>query len=114
MATKVKKSTGNKKHHLVGETFNDGESIPLLAEAHGVKEVTILAHLKTFIDEGNDLRLEGLLEFTTLSQRQQDHVMAAFKKKGPLMLRPVYDELNKAIGYDELRIMQLYYMATNK
>ncbi len=114
LATKVKKSTGNKKHHLVGETFNDGESIPLLAEAHGVKEVTILAHLKTFIDEGNDLRLEGLLEFTTLSQRQQDHVMAAFKKKGPLMLRPVYDELNKAIGYDELRIMQLYYMATNK
>lgn len=114
LATKVKKSTSNKKHHIIGEAFNAGETIPLLAEEHGVKEVTILSHLKTFLDEGNDLRLEGLLEFTTLSQRQQDHVMEAFKKKGPLMLRPVYDELNKAIGYDELRIMQLYYIATNK
>ncbi len=114
LATKVKKFTSNKKHHIIGEAFNAGETIPLLAEEHGVKEVTILSHLKTFLDEGNDLRLEGLLEFTTLSQRQQDHVMEAFKKKGPLMLRPVYDELNKAIGYDELRIMQLYYIATNK
>ncbi|MFA5667906.1 MAG: DNA helicase RecQ [Balneolaceae bacterium] len=114
LAKIIKKSAGNKKYHQVGQSFNDDVSIPLLAEEHGVKEVTILAHLKSYLDEGNELRVDGLLEFTTLSQRQQDAVMESFKKNGPLMLRPVYDDLNKTIGYDELRVMQLYYLATQK
>lgn len=111
---RVKKSTATEKFEIVGEAFNDGQSIALLAEEHGVKEVTILTHLKKYIDEENDLRLDGLLQASNLSDRQREQVLAAFKKKGPLMLRPVYDELNKQIGYDELRIMQLFYMAQNK
>lgn len=110
---RVKKSTATEKFEIVGEAFNDGQSITLLAEEHGVKEVTILTHLKKYIDEENDLRLDGLLQASNLSDRQREQVLAAFKKKGPLMLRPVYDELNKQIGYDELRIMQLFYLAQN-
>ena len=34
------------KHELVSQDFNEGKSIKLLAEEHGVKEVTILGHLK--------------------------------------------------------------------
>ncbi|MEQ9265765.1 MAG: DNA helicase RecQ [Balneolaceae bacterium] len=111
---RVKKSTATEKFEIVGEAFNDGQSIALLAEEHGVKEVTILTHLKKYIDGENDLRLDGLLQASNLSDRQREQVLAAFKKKGPLMLRPVYDELNKQIGYDELRIMQLFYLAQNK
>lgn len=110
---RVKKSTATEKFEIVGEAFNDGQSIVLLAEEHGVKEVTILTHLKKYIDGGNDLRLDGLLQASNLSDRQREQVLAAFKKQGPLMLRPVYDELNKQIGYDELRIMQLFYLAQN-
>jgi ATP-dependent DNA helicase RecQ len=40
--------------------------------------------------------------------------MEAMKKKSPLMLRPVYNLLNKQIGYDELRVIQLYYLAQEK
>lgn len=110
---KTETISGNEKHHLTGRAFNKGESIKLLAEAQGVKEVTILSHLKKYLDEGNKLRVDGLLEFTELSPRQQDAVLKSFKKKGAGMLRPVYDDLNKTIGYDELRIMQLYYLAQN-
>ena len=110
---RVTKSSGTHKHEIVGEAFNDGQSIALLAEEHGVKEVTILTHLKKYLDEGNALRLDGLIEASTLSDRQRDQVLKAFKKKGPLMLRPVYDLLNKQIGYDELRVIQLYYLAGN-
>ena len=111
LAKRVKKTSGTEKHHIVGDAFNEGQSIALLAEEHGVKEVTILTHLKKYLDEKNDLRLDGLLEASALSDRQRDQVLQAFKKKGPLMLRPVYDLLNKQIGYDELRVIQLYYLA---
>ena len=72
------------KHELVSQDFNEGKSIKLLAEEHGVKEVTILGHLKKYVDEGKELRLEGLLQASTLSDRQRDEVLKAFKKRGHL------------------------------
>jgi len=111
---KTREVKSGEKHEMVGQDFNDGKSIKLLAEEHGVKEVTILGHLKKFLDEDNELRLDGLLQASNLSDRQRDQVMKAFKKRGHLMLRLVYDECKKQIGYDELRIMQLYYLASNK
>ncbi|MEP4820140.1 MAG: DNA helicase RecQ, partial [Balneola sp.] len=114
IAKQIKKKTGGQKFEIIGEAFNSGQSIELLAEEHGVKSMTILKHLKDFLDDGNKLRLEGLLEASELSLRQRDQVMKSFDKKNPLMLRPVYDDLNKKIGYDELRVMQLYYLAKEK
>ncbi len=111
---RVKKTVSTEKYIQVGQAFNEGRSVEILAEEHGVKEVTILTHLKKFLDEGNDLRLEGLIEASNLSDRQRDLVMKAMDAKTALMLRPVYDFLNKQIGYDELRIMQLYYIAKGK
>ena len=114
IAKTLGKKIGSQKFEIIGNAFNGGQSIALLAEEHGVKDMTIIKHLKDFLDDGNTLRLEGLLEASNLSLRQRDQVMKSFKKKNPLMLRPVYDDLNKHVGYDELRIMQLYYMAQNK
>lgn len=111
---KVREVKTGEKHEQVGHGFNEGKSIKLLAEEHGVKEVSILSHLKKFLEEGNDLRLEGLLQASNLSDRQRDQVLKAFKKRGHEMLRFVYDECKKQIGYDELRIMQLYYVASQK
>ncbi|HBZ37901.1 MAG TPA: DNA helicase RecQ [Balneola sp.] len=114
IAKQIKRKTGGQKFEIIGEAFNAGQSIELLAEEHGVKDMTILKHLKDFLDDGNKLRLEGLLEASELSLRQRDQVMKSFDKKNPLMLRPVYDDLDKKIGYDELRVMQLYYLAKEK
>ncbi|MCG8373459.1 MAG: helix-turn-helix domain-containing protein [Balneolales bacterium] len=111
---KVREEEKKEKYITVAESFNAGSSISLLSEEHGTKEVTILSHLKKYLDEGNELRLEGLLQASKLSDRQRDQVLKAFKKKGADMLRLVYDELRKEIGYDELRIMQLYYLALNE
>jgi len=110
----IEKQQSGELFEVIGKAFNNGQSIRLLAEEHGVKEMSILKHLKDFHDNGNELRLEGLLDASELSHRQRDQVMKAFEKKNPLMLRPVYIELNKNIGYDELRVMQLYYLAKNR
>lgn len=110
---KKKKSTG-KKFMRVGQAFNDGQSIDHLAEEHGVKQVTIIKHLKKYLEEGNDLRTEGIAEASSLSIRKRDEVMEVMDEVGEWMLRIVYNELDKEVGYSELRVMQLYYMAQNK
>ncbi len=114
IAKKESSNASLQKYEIVGKAFNEGTSVPLLAEEHGVKDVTILGHLKKYLDDGKKLRLEGLLELSKLSQRQRDAVLKSFKKNGPLMLRIIYDDLNKEIGYDELRILQLYYISSSK
>ena len=111
---KKKKKSSGKKFEQVGQAFNDGQSIDHLAEEHGVKQVTIIKHLKKYLEEGNDLRTEGIAEASSLSIRKRDEVMQVMDDVGEWMLRIVYNELDKEVGYSELRVMQLYYMAQNK
>jgi len=108
---KVEELESVELHQKIGKAFNDGQSISHLAEEHGVKEVTILNHLKDYLKEDNDLRLDGITDATNLSLRQQDEIIKIFDEKGSHMLKVVYDRMNKKIGYDQIRIMQLYYMA---
>jgi ATP-dependent DNA helicase RecQ len=110
---KVKKTSAKQKHDLVGEEYNSGKSIDHLAEQFGVKSVTILSNLKKYLDEGNSIDPAGVLAASELSQRKIDEVYASMKKVGPEMLKPVYEDLNKTVDYNELRILQLAYMAKN-
>jgi ATP-dependent DNA helicase RecQ len=111
---KKKKTSSGKKHEQIAEAFNGGQSIEHLAEEYGVKQVTILKHLKTYLEEGHELRTEGIAAASSLSNRKRDEVMKSMKKVGVDILRPVYEDLDKLIGYDELRVMQLYYLSLNE
>lgn len=110
---KKKKKSTSKKHQQIGSDYNNGKSLDHLAEEHGVKMPTILKHLKTYLEEGNELRQDGILEATGLSKRKVDEVIQSMDKVGPELLKPVYENLDKSVGYGELRMMQLYYMAKN-
>ncbi|CAN5376535.1 DNA helicase RecQ [soil metagenome] len=110
---KKKKKSSSKKHHQIGRDYNNGKSLDHLAEEHGVKMPTILKHLKTYLEEGNDLRQDGILKASGLSQRKVDEVIQSMDKVGPELLKPVYENLDKSVGYSELRMMQLYYLAKN-
>lgn len=98
-------------HVRVGKAYNEGKTIEHLAEQFGVKDVTIIKHLKTYLEEGNGIRTEGLAQASGLSPRKRDEVMESMDRKGHDKLRLIYNDLNKEIGYSELRIMQLFYMA---
>ncbi len=110
---KKKKKSSSKKHQQIGSDYNNGKSLNHLAEEHGVKMPTILKHLKTYFEEGNELRQDGILEATGLSQRKVDEVIKSMDKVGPELLKPVYENLDKSVDYSELRMMQLYYLAKN-
>ncbi len=111
IAKKIRKTTGNKKHHLIGRDYNKGKGIRHLAEEHGVKVSTILGHLKKFKEEGNQLEPERILEISELSDRKRHEVLKSMDKVGYKILKPVYEELDKSVDYNELRVMQLYVMA---
>ncbi len=108
---KAPKKSTSKKHVRIAEAFNEGQTIEHLAEEKGVKEVTILKHLKKYLEEGNELRSEGIAAASSLSRRKRDEVMEAFDHKGSRMLRVIYDRLDKSVSYSELRVLQLYHQA---
>jgi len=101
-------------HQRIGKAFNEGKSIEHLSEQYGVKDVTIIKHLKTYLEEGNELRPEGIIKASSLSTRKREEVLDVFEDVAPHMLRPIYNKLDKSVGYDELRVIQLYYMALQK
>lgn len=102
--------TTRRRHHEVGEAFNDGESIEQLTNRFGVKPGTIISHLEKYRLEGNPIRSDGILEASELTREQQEQVFQTFKKEGSEMLRPVFDALNETVSYEELRLMRLYLM----
>lgn len=110
---KVKKTTTVKQHHLVGEEYKKGKTIDHLAEQFGVKSVTILSHLKKYLDEGHSLNPDLIIEASELSERKRADVFSSMKKVGPDLLKPIYEDLNKEVDYSELRILQLAYLAKN-
>ncbi|MFU8812433.1 MAG: DNA helicase RecQ [Balneolaceae bacterium] len=111
---RVKRSSTKQKHELVADEYATGKSIDHLAEQFGVKEVTILSHLKKYFDEGNTLDPSGLLQASELSERKKDEVFQAMEEVGPELLKPVYEELNKSVDYNDLRILQLAYLADHR
>jgi len=106
--------SSKKKHHHVGEEYNSGKSLEHLAEMNGVKMATILSNLKKYLDEGFEISPDGILEASNLSQRKRDEVLKSMKVHGADILKPVYEDLDKTVDYNELRVMQLYYLANNK
>ena len=110
---KVKKTSSKKKFQIVGEEYKQGKTIEHLAEQFGVKEVTIVMNLKKYLDDGNSLEPENILEASELSQRRIDEVYESMDKHGPAILKSIYEDLNKTVDYNELRILQLAYMAEN-
>jgi len=103
-----------RRHHEVGEAYNEGRSIEELTIQFKVKPGTIISHLEKYNNEGNPLRIDGIAEASTLSDEKQKHIFKVFEKEGVEMLRPVYDALDESVSYDELRLMRLYHTVLDR
>lgn len=110
---KEKQQEHGQPYERIGKEYNAGKSIDHLAEQFGVKDVTIIKHLKKYLKEGNNIRPEGIVKASSLSTRKRDEVLEVMDEVPTHMLRKVYTELDKSVSYSELRIIQLYHMAKN-
>ncbi|HFQ93600.1 MAG TPA: DNA helicase RecQ [Anaerolineae bacterium] len=113
-AQRIARSAGSNRTTEVGEAFNAGQSVPEIAQAYGVKERTVLNHLWKYVQGGRPLRSDSLLERSQLSAETRQRVLDAFAELGTDFLRPVYESLNETVSYDELHLLRLYVVATQK
>jgi hypothetical protein len=80
-------------------------------ERHGFVASTILDHLMKYIMAGNKLNNgESLQSLTSATPEQQQTVFAAFDELSPTYLKPVFDKLNGALNYDDLKILRVMYL----
>ena len=93
----------------VGERFRTGESLNQLMQAYGVKRQTLISHLERYVQSGEVLPVERFRAESQLSSETQDQLLAAFDELGADFLRPVFDALDKSVGYDELHLARIIY-----
>ncbi|MBD3614928.1 MAG: DNA helicase RecQ [Gracilimonas sp.] len=101
----------SKRHHQVGQRYNEGESIPEIASFYEVKESTVINNLTKFIQDGHSIRPDRLRELSDLSNEGFERVVTKFEELGVELLKPVFEALDEQVPYDELRVVQLYMMA---
>ncbi len=111
----ARQTVGKPRHVIVGEAYNAGQSIPDLMQQYGVQRGTILDHLAAFAQEGNPMRQGGdLLSLLDLPGEQQEAALQAFEQLGSKFLRPVFDQLGGTVSYDDLKILRLHFLSSQK
>lgn len=94
----------------VALAFNDGRSVPTIAQDYGVQPLTVIEHLWKYAQAGNELSSDGVAALSALDAASQEKVLAVFAEHGPNLLRPVYEALGEQISYDELHILRIVYL----
>jgi ATP-dependent DNA helicase RecQ len=100
---------------MVAEEFNNGATIQELMERHNVKANTILDHLNKYLLAGNTLRNDNDLQsLISATPEQQQRAFASFDELSPTYLKPVFDRLNGALNYDDLKILRMLYLISHQ
>ena len=109
------KSDTNRRYVIVAEAYNSGETIQSLMERYHVSVGTILDHLARYLAAGNELRTDSDLQsLTSTTVEQQQAAFAAFDELSPAFLKPVFDRLNGALNYDQLKILRMLYLISHQ
>ncbi len=106
-ARRIVRGVGGRSEEVLA-AYNDGHSIADIAADLGIKAGTVLGHLWKGVQVGRPLDAERILAASTLSPDVQQRVLAAFAEHGTDRLRPVFDAMGESVGWDELKVLQLY------
>ena len=105
-----KSPDGPRRYREVGARYNDGQPIADIMRQYRVKRATVLGHLARYHADGNTLRADGLREACRLSGDQVNRVIQQFDRRGADFLKPVFEALNGVVGYEDLRLLRLYFL----
>jgi ATP-dependent DNA helicase RecQ len=98
------------KHIQVGKAYNAGACVQELMEQFNVQEGTIINHLSKYILDGHSLRSDEFFTLPDLPDELRQRVMEALKSLGVDYLKPIYESLDGAVTYDDLKILRLIYL----
>jgi len=103
----------NRTDHVWGQ-FQAGKSIGFIANELALTEKTIISHLQKAFLSDRPLRLEGLMDSSTLSEAERKRVLDAFDEFGTDRLKPVFEYCSQDISYDHIHLWRLIYQVKNK
>jgi ATP-dependent DNA helicase RecQ len=104
-------SIGRKRHVIVGELFNAGETVTSIMERFNIKRDTVLNHLYTYFQEGHRLiESDEFLSLSSVSPERKESILKRFEDPGFQRLRPVFKAFTGAVDYEELKILRLHYV----
>lgn len=85
------------------ELAAQGLSLEEIADRRGLKPSTVATHLATWIEEGNQLEIEQLID-----PKKRKQIEEQFTLLGTEFLKPVIEALEGRVNYDEARIVRAY------
>ncbi len=107
---KVKPLKSNKRFMEIGNAYKECFSVEELSAKFAIQPKTIISHLTTYVREGNKINTDLLTDLIETNEEKQKEVFAAFEKLGVNYLRPVFDELEETVSYDDLHILRICYL----
>jgi ATP-dependent DNA helicase RecQ len=94
--------------HTIAAAFNAGRTLPELVEAEKVQLGTILEHLVKAAQAGIALRAgDDVLALSTVAPAQRRAALDAFTELGTQYLKPVFERLDGAVDYEQLKLLRL-------
>ncbi len=110
---KVQKTArGPGRHVEVGELFIKLNCLEHMQATLKIKRHTLLNHLLKYHTEVARLpQTDAFIRQSNLIAQQQTRVLAAMQQHGANRLRPIFDELQQQVSYDELHLLRLHYLA---
>ena len=110
-----RRNEGKPRGVIVGEAYNDGQSVSDLMEKFGVQRGTILNYLAAYAQDGNLLRPgEDFLSMVDVPVENKAAALRAFEQLGTKYLKPVFEQLGGTVTYDDLKILRLYFLSNHK
>ena len=109
---RITKAGKTQRYIVVAEAYQSGRQVEDILNEFNFKLGTFLSHLNRYVTEGNRVNTDGLLQLLEIDSGQQKIVLNLFKELGTDLLRPIYDELDGKVSYNDLQILRL--LAMNK
>ncbi len=94
----------------VGEAYKMSNSFDELLNRFGVKRNTLITHLTRYVSEGNKINTDILIDLLQIDEDKQKNIFTVFDKLGTNYVKPVFDELNETVSYDDLRVLKICYI----
>jgi ATP-dependent DNA helicase RecQ len=97
-----KKRTGVGRYQKTKTMLENKQPLDIIAGEQGVKENTIVGHIEKLLDAGEKFDLDYLIDDKKIFKTANK----AFDKCGDEYLRPVFDELDGKVSYDDLKLIR--------
>ncbi|OED45966.1 ATP-dependent DNA helicase RecQ [Endozoicomonas sp. (ex Bugula neritina AB1)] len=99
------------RHVVIGKSFSEGMMLEEILKEYKLKIKTLLSHLYKYQIEVGDLpKTDAFVKYSELTPDKVDKIVQSFHEHSTERLRPVYDDLNETVSYDQLHLIRLHYL----